>query len=190
MEANQILDLLQDRIAIINKKEKGIEVATEATTSQTHIKEKEGYRKAQEKLPWDKQLSTNEEVVFLCRDGKIKKNRKKKPTMLLYPTEENDKTIESIIREELKEDGSNFKIKAVKKLQNKGLAIVCDKEQQFDQLKKAIESNDSLRKKISVRLPGKRFSSLNKYDLPNDTTNKDVQTALKAYLNMQKDLRL
>ncbi|KAF8781704.1 hypothetical protein HNY73_012074 [Argiope bruennichi] len=110
--------------------------------------------------------------------------------MLLYPTEGNDKTIESILREELKEDGPNFKIRAVRKLQNKGMAIICGKEQEFDQLKKTIESNDSLKKNITVRLPGKRLPSLIIYDLPNDTTNKDVQTALKAYTNTHEDLRL
>ncbi|KAF8786034.1 hypothetical protein HNY73_011510 [Argiope bruennichi] len=64
------------------------------------------------------------------------------------------------------------------------------KEKEFDQLKRTIESNDSLKKNITVRLPGKRLPSLIIYDLPNDTTNKDVQTALKAYTNMQEDMRL
>ncbi|KAF8791598.1 putative 115 kDa protein in type-1 like protein [Argiope bruennichi] len=140
--------------------------------------------------PRDKQLSTNATKKPSYAEVAKLKNRKKKPTMLLYPTEENDKTIESILREELKEDGPNFKIRVVRKLQNKGLAIVCDKEQEFDQLKRTIESNDSLKKNITVRLPGKRLPSLIIYDLPNDTTNKDVQTALKAYTNMQEDLRL
>ncbi|GBM38971.1 hypothetical protein AVEN_271079-1 [Araneus ventricosus] len=51
-------------------------------------------------------------------------NNRKKPTLLLYPSEENDKEIEEILTEELEVDSTNFRFKNVRKIQNKGLAIV------------------------------------------------------------------
>ncbi|GBN91642.1 hypothetical protein AVEN_90173-1 [Araneus ventricosus] len=117
-------------------------------------------------------------------------NKRKKPTLLLYPSEETDKEIEEILTEELKVDSANFRFKNVRKIQNKGLAIVWDKHQQLEKLRETILSNNILKKNISLRLPGKRYPSLIIYDLPNDTTNEDVQIALKAYSNWGEDLRL
>ncbi|GBO01015.1 hypothetical protein AVEN_151531-1 [Araneus ventricosus] len=62
--------------------------------------------------------------------------------------------------------------------------------QQLEKLRETILSNDILKKNISLRLPGKRYPSLIIYDLTNDTTNEDVQIALKAYSNWGEDLRL
>ncbi|GBN13674.1 hypothetical protein AVEN_140049-1 [Araneus ventricosus] len=49
---------------------------------------------------------------------------------------------------------------------------------------------ESMEQSSQFGLPGKRYPSLIIYDLPNDTTNEDVQNALKAYSNWGEDLRL
>ncbi|GBM87383.1 hypothetical protein AVEN_168633-1 [Araneus ventricosus] len=46
-------------------------------------------------------------------------NKRKKPTVLLYPSKENDKEIEEILTEELKVDSTTFRLKNVRKIQNK-----------------------------------------------------------------------
>ncbi|GBN96433.1 hypothetical protein AVEN_63122-1 [Araneus ventricosus] len=53
-----------------------------------------------------------------------------------------------------------------------------------------IQKSDTLKDKITSRLPAKRHPSIIIYDIPNDTTDEEIQASLKANTGIEKDLKL
>ncbi|GBN52286.1 hypothetical protein AVEN_51173-1 [Araneus ventricosus] len=127
MEVNNIIDLLRGRIATADKKEEGTEAETQFNSSQVLSlpQSLEGTNAHQPVYkPGQNELSASRSQMKLSYAEAAKLyNKRKKPTLLLYPSEENDKEIEEILTEELKVDSTNFRFKNVRKFQNKGLAI-------------------------------------------------------------------
>ncbi|GBM70548.1 hypothetical protein AVEN_174160-1 [Araneus ventricosus] len=149
-EVNNIIDLLRGRIATADKKEEGTEAETQFNSSQVlslhYSLEGTNAHQSVDK-PGQNELAASRSQIKLSYEEAAKlNNKRKKSTLLLYPSEENDKEIEEILTEELKVDSANFRFKNIRKIQNKGLAIVWDKHQQLEKLRETILSNDILKK--------------------------------------------
>ncbi|GBM10073.1 hypothetical protein AVEN_92903-1 [Araneus ventricosus] len=149
-EVNNIIDLLKGRIATADKKEEGTEAETQSNSSQVlslpHSLEEANPHKSVVKPGQNELEATRSQMKLSYAEAEKLNNKRKKPTLLLYPSEENDKEIEEILTEEFKVDSTNFRFKNVRKIQNKGLAIVWDKHQQLEKLRETILSNDILKK--------------------------------------------
>ncbi|GBM03708.1 hypothetical protein AVEN_134933-1 [Araneus ventricosus] len=155
-EVNNIIDLLRGRIATADKKEEGTEAETQFNSSQVlslpHSLEGTNAHQSVDKPGQNELAASRSQMKLSYAEAAKLNNKRKKPTLLLYPSEENDKEIEEIITKELKVDSANFRFKNVRKIQNKGLAIVWDKHQQLEKLRETILSNDILKKKYFFKI--------------------------------------
>ncbi|GBN28781.1 hypothetical protein AVEN_15170-1 [Araneus ventricosus] len=149
-EVNNIIDLLRGRIATADKKEEGTEAETQFNSSQV-LSLSQSLEGTNAHQPVDKPgqnelAATRSQMKLSYAEAAKLNNKRKKPTLLLYPSEENDKEIEEILTEKIKVDNNNFRFKNVRKIQNKELAIFWDKHQQLEKLRETILSNVILKK--------------------------------------------
>ncbi|GBN70173.1 hypothetical protein AVEN_148567-1 [Araneus ventricosus] len=149
-EVNNIIDLLRGRIVTDDKKEEGTEAETQFNSSQV-LSFPQSLEEINPLQPVDKPgqielAATRSQMKLSYAEAAKLINKRKKPTLFLYPSEENDKEIEEILTEELKVDSAIFRFKNVRKIQNKGLAIVWDKYQKLEKLRETILSNNILKK--------------------------------------------
>ncbi|GBN02572.1 hypothetical protein AVEN_89534-1 [Araneus ventricosus] len=129
-----------------------------------------------------------------------KKQQKKTPTILIYHKEQDQdqeategtthsKTnLETLLRKEL--SCQEVRLHNIKPLRNEGIAISCKDENDIKTLMDRIQKSDTLKDKIASRLPAKRHPSIIIYDIPNDTTDEEIQASLKANTGIEKDLKL
>ncbi|GBO01274.1 hypothetical protein AVEN_22290-1 [Araneus ventricosus] len=116
--------------------------------------------------------------------------KKRSPAILLNPkgTAENKTPVEEILKKELSKPGSN--IQNIKKVQNKGLVVFCDKEEDIFNLVTSITDKEALAAKIETKAPSKRHPSLIVYDIPNSTTEEELQQAIVDRLALPNSLKL
>ncbi|GBM15682.1 hypothetical protein AVEN_262861-1 [Araneus ventricosus] len=83
-----------------------------------------------------------------------------------------------------------FNIQNIKKVQNKGLVSVCYKEEVISKLVTSITEKEDLAAKIETKAPGKRHPSLIVCDIPNSTTEKELQQAIVDCLVLPNPLEI
>ncbi|GBM03542.1 hypothetical protein AVEN_95429-1 [Araneus ventricosus] len=96
--------------------------------------------------------------------------------------------VEEILKKELSKP--DFNIQNIKKVQNKGLLVVCDKEEDISKLVTSITDKEDSAAKIETKAPGKRHPSLKVYGIPNLTTEEEMQQAIVDLLALPNPLKL
>lgn len=116
--------------------------------------------------------------------------KRKAPAILLYPKETGEGTtaVDEILSKEL--SNPNITIKNIKKVQNKGIVVICDKEEDISKLVTSINNTKALANRIETKTPKKRLPSLILYDVPNSTPDEQLHQALAAQLDLSVPLRL
>ncbi|GBO16703.1 hypothetical protein AVEN_209461-1 [Araneus ventricosus] len=110
------------------------------------------------------------------------------PLELLQQFLENETPVEEILKKELSK--LDFNIKNIKKVQNAGLVVVCDKEEDISKLVSSITDKEDLAAKIETKGPGKRHPSLIVYDIPNSILEEELHQAIVNRLALPNPLKL
>ncbi|GBM78110.1 hypothetical protein AVEN_132244-1 [Araneus ventricosus] len=113
------------RIATADKKKEGTETETQSNSSQvlslTQTLEEANFHQPVDKPGQNELAATRSQIKLSYTEAANQKNKIKKPTLLLYPSGENDKEIEEILTEQLKVNSTNFKFKILRKFKTKHL---------------------------------------------------------------------
>ncbi|GBN35901.1 hypothetical protein AVEN_131884-1 [Araneus ventricosus] len=101
-------------------------------------------------------------------------NKKKKFVSLVYPKDENTSSEEtkSTLFSSIAPSKLNIGVKNVKKVQNGGVAVECNTEEQLEKIIKEINSNPSLQGKVETRSPVRRDPRIIIYDV-DDSISKE-----------------
>ncbi|GBM32722.1 Putative phosphoenolpyruvate synthase [Araneus ventricosus] len=114
---------------------------------------------------------------------------KKPPTLLLYPMKSAEKEeVLEILKREIARPST--KIKDVQKIKNKGVAVQLERDQDVEELIQAINSKETLKSTIETKKPGKRHPSIIIYNLPDETTEDEVQEALAINADIKERLNI
>ncbi|GBO42403.1 hypothetical protein AVEN_39499-1, partial [Araneus ventricosus] len=114
---------------------------------------------------------------------------KKPPTLLLYPMKSAGKEeVLEILKREIARPST--KIKDVQKIKNKGVAVQLERDQDVEELIQAINSKETLKSTIETKKPGKRHPSIIIYNLPDETTEDEVQEALAINADIKERLNI
>ncbi|GBN75171.1 hypothetical protein AVEN_206882-1, partial [Araneus ventricosus] len=114
---------------------------------------------------------------------------KKTPTLLLYPMKSAEKEeVLEILKREIARPST--KIKDVQKIKNKGEAVQLERDQDVEELIQTINSKETLKSTIETKKPGKRHPSIIIYNLPDETTEDEVQEALATNADIKERLNI
>ncbi|GBN24656.1 hypothetical protein AVEN_53037-1 [Araneus ventricosus] len=120
-----------------------------------------------------KRRTRNIEKVWITKGGDKKKDQT---------------PVEEILKKELSK--LDFHIQNIKKVQNKGLHVVCDEEEDILKLVTSNTDKEDLAAKIDKKATGKRHQGLIVYDIPNSTTEEELQQAIVDRLVLPIPLKL
>ncbi|GBM43290.1 hypothetical protein AVEN_220821-1 [Araneus ventricosus] len=114
---------------------------------------------------------------------------KKTPTLLLYPMKsaEKEEVLEIPEREIAR---PSTKIKDVQKIKNKGVAVQLERDQDVEELVQTINSKETLKSTMETKKPVKRHPSIIIYNLPDETTEGEVQEALAINADIKERLNI
>ncbi|GBM92131.1 Putative protein in type-1 retrotransposable element R1DM [Araneus ventricosus] len=142
------------------------------------------------------EVQTPTYATALMKGKEIIHKRPNQPTILLYHKELYDdgnqkmekKGLEHLIREELSCNEVN--LSNIKPVRNNGIAITCTKEGDAQAIMDKIANTESLNKLITARKPKKRHPSIIIYDISDQTTNEEIQDALRHHTGIENDIKL
>ncbi|GBM22503.1 Putative protein in type-1 retrotransposable element R1DM [Araneus ventricosus] len=202
--ANKLIDAIEFKYHLPAAKQK-VKVMKDFSCSTSWESKEQGIQTIQTPSTEQPELPTSEVMVevqtptyatALKKGKEIIHKRPNQPTILLYQKELYDdgnqkmekKGLEHLLREELSCNEVN--LSNIKPVRNNGIAITCKKEGDAQAILDKIANTESLNKLITARKPKKRHPSIIIYGISNQTTNEEIQDALRHRTGIENDVKL
>ncbi|KAF8789772.1 putative RNA-directed DNA polymerase like protein [Argiope bruennichi] len=167
-KANKLLDHLSSTINNLETYNLKLPPTTEEKSQQTED------RKALTPIP-----SPSKQTPTVASYADITKGKKHPKTVLLYPTKtEGETDIVSLLKKEV-DTNASFKITNVRKLQNNGVAIDCNTEEDRTYLLSVINHKQTLQEKIRPIQVEKKLPRLITYGYHTDVKKEAIEEGLK-----------
>ncbi|GBM26036.1 hypothetical protein AVEN_62003-1 [Araneus ventricosus] len=126
--------------------------------------------------------------MVLLRSHQETSSKGKKTTLLLYPMKSTEKEVLEILKREIAR--SSTKIKDVQKIKSKGVGVHLERDQDVEELIQTINNKETLKSTIETKKPGKRHPGIIIYNLPDETTEDEVQEALAVNADIKERLNI
>ncbi|GBL92256.1 Putative protein in type-1 retrotransposable element R1DM [Araneus ventricosus] len=202
--ANKLIDAIEFKYHLPAAKQK-VKVVKDFSCSDSWESKEQGIQTIQTPSTQQPVLRTTEVMVevqtptyatALKKGKEIIHKRPNQPTILLYHKELYDdgnqkmekKGLEHLLREELSCNEVN--LSNIKPVRNNGIAITCKKEGGAQAILDKIANTESLNKLITARKPKKRHPSIIIYGISDQTTNEEIQDALRHRTGIENDIKL
>ncbi|GBM59551.1 hypothetical protein AVEN_164317-1, partial [Araneus ventricosus] len=202
--ANKLIDAIEFKYHLPAAKQK-VKVMKDFSCSTSWESKEQGIQTIQTPSTQQPLLPTTEVMVevqtptyatALKKGKEIIHKRPNQPTILLYHKELYDdgnqkmekKGLEHLLREELSCNEVN--LSNIKPVRNNGIAITCTKEGDAQAIMDKIANTDSINKLITARKPKKRHPSIIIYGISDQTTNEEIQDALRHHTGIENDIKL
>ncbi|GBM60131.1 Putative protein in type-1 retrotransposable element R1DM [Araneus ventricosus] len=202
--ANKLIDAIEFKYHLPAAKQK-VKIMKDFSCSTSWESKEQGIQTIQTPSTQQPVLPTTEVMVevqtptyatSLKKGKEIIHKRPNQPTILLYHKELYDdgnqkmekKGLEHLLREELSCNEVN--LSNIKPVRNNGIAITCKKEGDAQAILDKIANTESLNKLITARRPKKRHPSIIIYGISDQTTNEELQDALRHRTGIENDIKL
>ncbi|GBM79261.1 hypothetical protein AVEN_251764-1, partial [Araneus ventricosus] len=128
-------------------------------------------------------------IHHICRSHQETSSKQKTPNLASLPNEISGKEeVLEILKREMARPST--KIKDVQKIKNKGVAVQLERDQDVEELIQTINSKETLKSTIETKKPGKRHPRVIIYNLPDETTEDEVQEALAINADIKERVNI